>query len=181
MNLYRQRAFGVQDLRVESRKGITNGIAMILVIVVVALPAAGYYYYFNHPITTAPNQQGSSTSSTTVVASSAGPAQGFVAGGVTCGYGLTYGSPGGEGCFVTMFNGGNSTATAAGTCNLTYGGNTYPGTFSYADPLGPGQSTGKVTCGESQEGPPAGAGTHVTGQIFLTDTQYVAYNGTAVS
>jgi hypothetical protein len=168
-------------LRTESRSGITNGVALIVVIVVIALPVSGYYYYFNRPITTAPNQQGSSTSTTTVVASSVGPAPGFITGGVSCGFGLTYGSPGGEGCFVTMFNGGNSTATAAGTCNLTYGGKTYPGTFSYADQLGPNQGTGKVTCGSSQEGPPAGAGTKVTGEIFLTDSQYVAYNGTALS
>jgi hypothetical protein len=169
-------------LRVESRSGITNGVALIIVIVIVALPVSGYYFLYSKPITTAPNQQSSSSTSSTVSqVSSAGPAPGFVTGGVSCGFGLTYGSPGGEGCFVTMLNSGNSTNTAAGTCNLTYGGNTYPGTFSYADPLGPGQSTGKVTCGESQEGPPAGPGTTVNGLIFLTNGQYAGFNGTAVS
>ena len=170
-------------MRVESRFGITNGVALIVVIVIIVLPVSGYYYYFNKPITTAPNQQSSSVSSTNSGGSvtSSGPAPGFVTGGVSCGFGLTYGSPGGEGCFVTMLNSGNSTLTAAGTCNLTYGGSTYPGTFSYADALGPGQSTGKVTCGESQEGPPAGAGTQVTGVVFLTNGQYAGYNGTAVS
>ncbi len=163
----------------ERRGVVTNGMALIVVIVVIAVPVTGYFVYFNNPITTAP--AGQSTSSTSVQQSIAGLAPDFVAGGVTCGFGLTYGSPGGEGCFIYMQNAGNSTATAAGTCNLTFGGTTYPGTFSYADQLGPGQSTGKVTCGSSSESPPAGADTSVGGVIFLTDGQYVVYNGTAVS
>jgi hypothetical protein len=167
-------------LRVSRRIGITNGVALLIVILIIALPVTGYFFYFNKPITQTPAGQNTS-STTSVLQSIAGPALGFVAGGVTCGFGLTYGSPGGEGCFVYVQNGGNSTATAAGTCNLTYGGTTYPGTFSYADPLGPGQSTGKVTCGSSSEGPPAGAGTAVGGVVFLTDGQYVVYNGTATS
>jgi len=161
--------------------GITNGVALVIVIVIIALPVSAYYVYFNKPITTAPSQQTSSTSSTSSQVILTGPAPGFVTGGVTCGFGLTYGSPGGEGCFVYMNNSGNSTLTAAGTCNLAFGGNTYNGTFSYADPLGPNQSTGKVTCGSAQESPPAGAGTLVTGEVFLTNGQYAEYNGTAVS
>jgi hypothetical protein len=169
-------------LRAESRLGITNGVALVIVIAIIAVPVAGYYYYFNKPITTAPSQETSTTSSgQTTTSQLSGPAPGFVTGGVQCGFGLTYGSPGGEGCFVTMLNSGNTTLSAAGTCQLTFGGNTYPGTFSYADPLGPGMSTGKVTCGSSQESPPAGAGTLVTGEVFLTNGQYAAYNGTAVS
>ncbi len=167
-------------MRVSRRIGITNGVALVIVILIVAVPVTGYAYFFNKPITSAPASQ--STSSTSSVQQSvAGPAPGFVAGGVTCGFGLTYGSPGGEGCFIYVQNGGNSTATAAGTCNLTYGGTTYSGTFSYADALGPNQSTGKVTCGSSQEGPPAGAGAPVSGEVFLTNGQYVVYNGTATS
>jgi hypothetical protein len=167
-------------LRVESRVGITNGLALLIVILIIAVPASGYYFFFNKPITTAPASQ-STSSTTSVVQSVAGPAPGFVAGGVTCGFGLTYGSPGGEGCFVYVQNGGNSTETATGTCNLTYGGTTYPGTFSYADQLDPGKSTGKVTCGSSSEGPPAGAGTAVGGLVFFTNGLYVIYNGTATS
>jgi hypothetical protein len=166
-------------LRVESRVGITNGFALLIVIVIVVVPVSGYYFFFNGPITKTIIQSTSST--TSVVQSVAGPAPGFVAGGVSCGFGLTYGSPGGEGCFIYVLNGGNSTATAAGTCNLTYGGTTYPWTFSFADQLGPNQSTGKVTCGSSSEGQPAGAGTAVGGVVFLTNGQYVIYNGTAVS
>lgn len=169
-------------MRYSSRVGITNGVALLIVIIIVAVPVTGYYFYFNKPITTTPASQ--STSSSSVASSQttlSGPAPGFKTGGVSCGYGLTYGSPGGEGCIVYMDNAGNSTATAAGTCNLTYSGTTYAGTFSFSSQLAPNQSTGKVTCGESQEGPPAGSGTLVTGEIFLTDGQYVQYNGTAVS
>jgi cyclophilin family peptidyl-prolyl cis-trans isomerase len=118
---------------------------------------------------------------TTTTTTAGSPAPDLVTGGVSCGFGLTYGSTAGEGCFVTMLNDGTNTVTLTGTCSLTYLGNTYPGTFSYADPLGHGQSTGKVTCGESQEGPPAGAGAIVTGLIFLTNGQYAKFNGTAVS
>jgi len=153
---------------------------LVIVILIIVLPVSVYYFYFSRPITVAPYQQSSSSSSTQTVQST-GVAAGYVTGGVQCGFGLTYGSPGGEGCIVYMNNGGNSTLTATGTCNLTYGGTSYPGTFSYADPLGPSQSTGKVTCGSSQEGPPAGAGTLVSGQIFFTNGQFAAYNGTAVS
>lgn len=173
----------ILPLRVDKREGIANGVVLVLVILVIAIPTSTYYFYFSKPITTAPTQTetGSSTSSTSSTTQASGPAPGFVTGAATCGFGLTYGSPGGEGCFVFVLNNGTLTETPTGTCNLSYGGNTYPGTFSYADPLGPGQGTGKVTCGSSGEDPPAGSGTAVGGQVFLTNGQYVVYNGTANS
>jgi hypothetical protein len=171
-------------LRVHSRRGIANGVVLVLVILVVAIPTSTYFLYFNKPITTAPTATettSSSGSSGTSTTAASGPALGFVTGNAVCGFGLTYGSPGGEGCFVFVLNNGTSTLTATGTCNLTFGGSTYPGTFSYADQLGPGQSTGKITCGSASEDPPAGAGTKISGQVFFTNGQYVGYNGTAAS
>jgi hypothetical protein len=165
---------------------------LILVILVVAVPSAVYYTYFNQPITKAPTAtETSSTSSstggsgttttTTTTTQAASAAPGFIASSPSCGFGLTYGSPGGEGCFVYVLNNSNSTLTLSGTCSLTFGGSTYGGTFSDADPLPPGQSSGKVTCGTTNESPPAGKGTVVTGQVFFTSGQYVDYNGTASS
>ncbi|MDA4136667.1 MAG: hypothetical protein OK449_06700 [Thaumarchaeota archaeon] len=169
-------------MRVHSRRGIANGVVLVLVILVVAIPTSTYYFYFSKPITTAPTAtETTSSSNGTSTTAETGPALGFVTGSAICGFGLTYGSPGGEGCFVFVLNNGTSTLTAAGTCNLTYGGSTYPGTFSYADQLGPGQSTGKITCGSASEDPPAGAGTKISGQVFFTNGQYVGYNGTAAS
>lgn len=172
-------------MRVHSRRGIANGVVLVLVILVVAIPVSTYFAYFNKPITTAPTATETTSSSLgsngTSTTAASGPALGFVTGNAVCGFGLTYGSPGGEGCFVFVLNNGTSTLTAAGTCNLTYGGSTYPGTFSYADQLGPNQSTGKITCGSASEDPPAGAGTKISGQVFFTNGQYVGYNGTAAS
>jgi hypothetical protein len=166
-------------LRRQTRPGITNGVALIIVILVVALPSTAYYLYFNKPLTVQPSTSSTSTGPTQTAQT--GPAPGVVTGGVSCGYGLTYGSPGGEGCFVFMLNDGNSTLTPTGTCTLTYAGVTYQGTFAYADPMAHGVSTGKVTCGESKEGPPAEAGTHVSGQVLFTNGQYADFNGTATS
>ena len=173
-------------MRVDSKRGIANGVVLILVILVVAVPSATYYAYFSKPITTAPTATETTSSSScaggcTSTTAQTGPAAGFVTGPATCGFGLTYGSPGGEGCFVFALNNGTLTLTAAGTCNLTFGGTTYPGTFAFADQLGPQQSTGKITCGSSGESPPAGAGTKISGQVFFTNGQYVEFNGTATS
>ena len=171
-------------MRVHRRVGIANGVVLLLVILVVAIPTTTYYAYFSRPITVAPTAtETSSTGSggATSTTQASGPAPGFVTGAATCGFGLTYGSPGGEGCFVYVLNNGTATFTFAGTCNLSYGGSTYPGTFSYADALAPGAGTGKITCGSSSEDPPAGAGTAVSGQVFLTNGQYVEYNGTATT
>ena len=171
-----------KGLRLQRRNGIANGVVLVLVILVIAIPTSTYYVYFSKPITQAPTAtETSSTSAAANTTKATGPAAGFVTGAATCGFGLTYGSPGGEGCFVYMVNNSTETQTPTGTCNLQYGGNTYPGTYSFADPLPPGQGTGKITCGSSSEDPPAGANAQVGGQIFLTNGQYVIYNGTATS
>lgn len=177
-------------MRLNRNLGIANGVVLILVILVIAVPSTVYLAYFNKPITTATvtstnTSSGSSgtsgTTTTTTTTSAAGPEQGFVTGGISCGFGLTFGSPGGEGCIIYMLNNSTSTETPTGQCNLTFGGNTYAGTFSYADAMSPGTSTGKVTCGSSAESPPAGAGTVVSGEIFLSNGAYVPYNSTAKS
>lgn len=173
-------------MRFSWKRGIANGVVLILVILVIAIPSGVYLAYFNKPITTATVTSTTTTSSsgpsgTTTTTSSTGPEQGFVTGGLSCGFGLTFGSPGGEGCIVYMLNNSTSTYTPTGHCSLTFGGNTYPGTFSYADAMPPGTSTGKVTCGSTSESPPAGAGAAVSGEIFLTNGNYVPFNGTATS
>ena len=162
---------------------------LIFVLLVIIVPSSVYYFYFNRPITTAPSQSttssstgtgtGTGTGTATSTTSSGGPAAGFVVGGVACGFGLLYGSPGGEGCFIYMLNNGTATLTPTGTCTLIYGGQTQQGTFSYSDQMAPQASTGKVTCGSSSEDSPAGVGAVVSGQIFFTNGQYVDYNGTS--
>ena len=165
-------------MRVHRRRGIANGVVLVLVILVIAIPVSTYAIYFNKPITTAPTQtETSSTSSTTTATNTTDLIANFET-GATCGFGLTYGAPGGEGCFVTIINNGTTTATTTGSCSLTYKGTTSPGTFAYTGNIVPGQSLEKITCGE-YEGQPAGQGTLVMGVINLTGDATITFNATA--
>jgi hypothetical protein len=164
-------------LRVHRRRGIANGVVLVLVILVVAIPVSTYAIYFNKPITTPPTQTETSSTTSSTATNTTDLIADFET-GATCGFGLTYGAPGGEGCFVTIINNGTTTATTTGACSLTYNGTTSPGTFAYTGNIIPGGSLQKITCGE-YEGQPAGKGTLVTGIINLTGGGTITFNATA--